>query len=316
MQNDSNVIYYSDFKWKIVGILVFAFYYRHIGDRAPLLDLLQRWEYYVDLIVSILATTLFWEIAKRVILYADKQYPWEKGLLKRAIIQWLMVFGIITPLQIALMFLYNFYLVNRPANFDFSAVFYTDVPLLWLLFSLMQLIYAVLYFRNYLQELENQQVANEFKIYNEYQQLYVAHEALKARVEVLQSGFLPKTEVEKPEISSQEQHLLVHQGNALVPLALQEVAYIFKINDFTLIRTKEKKDFGIDVTLEKLEEILPKSDFFRLNRQLIVHKKSIRQIKPDTYGKLNVELNPAYEEEAGVSRTKAQEFRQWLGLNL
>ncbi|MCU0446854.1 MAG: LytTR family transcriptional regulator DNA-binding domain-containing protein [Microscillaceae bacterium] len=296
--------------------MIFAFYYRHIGDRALLLDLLQRWDYYVDLLVSLLAIILFWEIAKQVILYADKQHPWEKGLLKRAIFQWLAVFGILTPLQIGLMFLYNYYLVNRPANFNFSAVFYTDVPLLWLLFSVMQLIYAVLYFRNYLQQLENQQIANEFKIYDEYRQLYVAHEALKAQAEIWQSNLLPKTEVEKPEISSQEQHLLVQQGNALVPLALQEVAYIFKINDFTLIRTKEKKDFGIDATLEKLEEILPKNDFFRLNRQLIVHKKSIRQIKPDTYGKLNVELSPVYEDEAGVSRTKAQEFRQWLGLNL
>jgi len=109
---------------------------------------------------------------------------------------------------------------------------------------------------------------------------------------------------------------LVQQGNALIPLVLKEVAYIFKINDFTLIRTFERKDFGIDATLEKLEEILPKKDFFRLNRQMIISKKSVKQIKPENYGKLNVELTPTYEEEAGVSRTKAQEFRQWLGLNL
>jgi DNA-binding LytR/AlgR family response regulator len=307
---------YQDTSLRIIGTLVLAFYYRHIGDRAILLDLIQRWQYYVDMGMSIMTTFVFWEIAKRVILYADVHYPWEKGLLPRAIFQWLLTFGIITPLQIGLMFLYNFYLINRPENFDFSSIFYTDVPLLWLLFSVVQFLYAILYFQNYIQQLENQQFAKEYQISSDYRQLFVAHEALKAQMEILQNNTIAKPEPEKTEFLPQEQHLLVHQGNALVPLALPEVAYIFKINDFTLIRTKEKKDFGIDVTLEKLEEILPKNDFFRLNRQLIVHKKSIKQIKPDTYGKLNVELTPAFEEESGVSRTKAQEFRQWLGLNL
>ncbi|MCU0390620.1 MAG: LytTR family transcriptional regulator DNA-binding domain-containing protein [Thermoflexibacter sp.] len=312
---------YKDLKIRIVGTLVFAFFYRHIGERGLFLDLIQTWQYYWDMLACILSTLLFWEIAKRVVLYADKQYPWEKELMKRAVFQWLTVFGIITPIQIVLIFLYNFYIIHRPENFDVAVVFYTDVPLVWLLFSVMQLIYALMYFQNYTQNIENQQFAKEYKITTEYQQLYVAHEALKAQFAVLQEHFPNKNEAEKAELpppitTPQEQHLLVQQGNALIPLALKEVAYIFKINDFTLIRTFDKKDFGIDATLEKLEEILPKVDFFRLNRQIIVAKKSIKQIKPESYGKLHVELTPTYEDEAGVSRTKAQEFRQWLGLNL
>ncbi len=311
---------YKDTKIKIIGILIFAFFYRHIGERATFLYLIQTMQYYIDMLACIISTFVFWEIAKRVILYADKHYPWEKDLLKRGVFQWLTTFGVITPLQIAIIFIYNFHIVYRPENFDFSAVFYTDIPLVWLLFSVMQLIYAILYFQNYIQVTEDKQSNEINQLSNDYQHLYVAHEALKAQLVVLQANIPVIKDTEKVETyytaSSQEQHLLVQQGNALVPLALKEVAYIFKINDFTLIRTFERKDFGIDATLERLEDILPVADFFRLNRQMIVSKKSIKQIKPENYGKLNVELTPAYEEDAGVSRIKAQEFRQWLGLNL
>ncbi len=310
---------YKDIKIKIVGILIFAFFYRHIGERATFLYLIQTKQYYIDMLACIVSTFIFWEIAKRVILYADKYYPWERDLLKRIVFQWLTTFGIITPLQIVIIFVYNFHIVYRPENFDFSAVFYTDVPLVWLLFSVMQMIYAVLYLRNFIQIIENKQSDEINQLVNEYQQLCITYEALKAQLAILQANFLATKDTQKIEASttsSQEQHLLVQQGNALIPLVLKEVAYIFKINDFTLIRTFERKDFGIDATLEKLEEILPKKDFFRLNRQMIISKKSVKQIKPENYGKLNVELTPTYEEEAGVSRTKAQEFRQWLGLNL
>lgn len=320
-QHHTPKITYKDLKIKIVGTLIFAFFYRHIGDRATFLDLIQREQYYIDMLAGILSTFMFWEIVKRVIIYADNSYPWEQELIKRAVFQWLTVFGIITPIQIGLIFLYNFYIVYRPENFDVAAVFYTDVPLVWLLFSVMQLVYAVMYFQTYTQNIENQQFAREHKISSEYQQLYVAHETLKAQLTVLKTHFPSKSETEKQELATplaapQEQHLLVQQGNALIPLALKEVAYIFKINDFTLIRTFDRKDFGIEATLDKLEEILPKAAFFRLNRQIIVTKKSVKQMKPESYGKLNVELTPTYENEAGVSRTKAQEFRLWLGLNL
>jgi DNA-binding LytR/AlgR family response regulator len=312
---------YKDAKVRLFGTLVFAFFYRHIGERGLFLDLIQTWQYYWDMLACILSTALFWEIAKRVIIYADKHYSWQREPVRRAVFQWLTTFSLVTPVQIALIFLYNFYIVHRPENFDVAVVFYTDVPLVWLLFSVMQLVYAVMYFHAHNQDVENQQFAKLYQQTAEYQQLYVAHEALKAQLAILQERFSPKAEAEKVALSTsvappQEQHLLVQQGNALIPLALGEIAYVFKINDFTLIRTFDRKDFGIDITLDKLEEILPKTDFFRLNRQIIVAKKSVKQIKPESYGKLNVELTPACEDEAGVSRTKAQEFRQWLGLNL
>jgi DNA-binding LytR/AlgR family response regulator len=310
---------YKDAKIRLVGTLVFAFFYRHIGERGLFLDLIQTWQYYLDMLACILSTLLFWEIAKRVIIYADKSYPWEREPIRRAVFQWLTTFGLVTPVQIALIFLYNFYLVHRPANVDVAVFFYTDVPLVWLLFSVMQLAYAVMYYQHYIQHSQNQQLAKSYQQATEYQQLYVANEALKAQLAVLQAHVAPKAEAEKappPVVPAHEQHLLVQQGNALIPLALREVAYVFKINDFTLIRTFDRKDFGIDTTLDKLEEMLPPADFFRLNRQIIVAKKSVKQIKPESYGKLHVELTPAYEDEAGVSRTKAQEFRQWLGFNL
>jgi len=149
------------------------------------------------MLACIVSTFIFWEIAKRVILYADKYYPWERDLLKRIVFQWLTTFGIITPLQIVIIFVYNFHIVYRPENFDFSAVFYTDVPLVWLLFSVMQMIYAVLYLRNFIQIIENKQSDEINQLVNEYQQLCITYEALKAQLAILQANFLATKDTQK-----------------------------------------------------------------------------------------------------------------------
>lgn len=280
---------YRDKYFKIPLLLVLAFYYRHIGDRGLLIDLLKDPQYYLDIVVCIATTSLYWYITKNVIIRLDKHHPWERDLFRRLITQWGIVLGILTPIQIVIMYVYNLYIVLRPDNFDFAAVFYTDLPLVWLMFSLVQLTYAVAYYHQ-------------------------RHELLTK-----DSASPPVADLDdKPDVlfPSEPQTLLVQQGNALVPLPLADIAYIYKLNDLTFIRTTNKQDYSAESTLDKLEHILPPYLFFRLNRQMIVARQSVKQILPDTYGKLQVRLTPPFEQEAGVSRTKATDFQKWLGANL
>jgi DNA-binding LytR/AlgR family response regulator len=63
-----------------------------------------------------------------------------------------------------------------------------------------------------------------------------------------------------------------------------------------------------------LEEKLPETDFFRLNRQCIFHRQAIRGFTRIENGKLEVQLkNPTdLPLELTISRTKAGVFKSWF----
>jgi DNA-binding LytR/AlgR family response regulator len=61
-----------------------------------------------------------------------------------------------------------------------------------------------------------------------------------------------------------------------------------------------------------MESILDPQKFFRLNRQMMVSLTAIKQFKPETAGRLTVELHPKNSTLALVSKKKATEFKEWL----
>jgi DNA-binding LytR/AlgR family response regulator len=80
----------------------------------------------------------------------------------------------------------------------------------------------------------------------------------------------------------------------------------------SIIRNREGQSFSIDQTLEQLEEALPKTEFFRLNRQIIAHRQAVRKVESDGTGRLLLHLTPAFSEEVSVSRKKAGVFKAWM----
>jgi DNA-binding LytR/AlgR family response regulator len=59
--------------------------------------------------------------------------------------------------------------------------------------------------------------------------------------------------------------------------------------------------------------MLPPQDFFRANRQYLVHVKSVKDIHPFFNNKLKLTLHPAAEEDVLVSRERAADFKNWMG---
>jgi DNA-binding LytR/AlgR family response regulator len=106
--------------------------------------------------------------------------------------------------------------------------------------------------------------------------------------------------------------LLVNQGKAQVPLNLEEIAYLSVAGDLCVIRSLQGQSYTIDQTLEQLEESLPGSEFFRLNRQIIAHRQAVRKVEAEGSGRLLLQLNPAFSEEVCVSRKKAGVFKKWM----
>lgn len=105
---------------------------------------------------------------------------------------------------------------------------------------------------------------------------------------------------------------LVKNGDQLIPVAQDEIAYFFTAQEITCLVRRDGKQFLVDYTLEELDRLLNPTLFFRLNRQFTASIPSISRIHTYFNGKLKVEMLPPPNQEVLVSREKAALFKAWL----
>lgn len=109
------------------------------------------------------------------------------------------------------------------------------------------------------------------------------------------------------------ERFLVKQGQKMISINTDQVAYFLASNKLNYIITKEKQKFMIDQTLEEIEDMVDPKMFFRANRQLILSQDVVRAIYPWFKGKLKVDVTVPAEEEVLISREKATAFKEWMG---
>jgi DNA-binding LytR/AlgR family response regulator len=106
---------------------------------------------------------------------------------------------------------------------------------------------------------------------------------------------------------------LVKQGQKMLSVSLDEIAYFTARNTLNFIVTRSKQKYMIDYPLDEIEPLVPPRQFFRANRQYIVAHDIITAIHGWFNGKLKLELAVPVEEEIVVSREKAPLFKTWMG---
>ncbi len=105
---------------------------------------------------------------------------------------------------------------------------------------------------------------------------------------------------------------LVHQRDLLIPLKVEDIAYItinaglVKAIDFS------NKSYILDEKLEDIEASLNPEQFFRANRQYIVQRRAITNITIYFNGKLILNIEPKPAERIIVSKMKAPMIKKWM----
>lgn len=105
----------------------------------------------------------------------------------------------------------------------------------------------------------------------------------------------------------------VKLGNKEIKIKFGQIMAFYSEGKQTWIVTRELKRFPADLSLDKLEQIVPEN-FFRVNRKYLLIPETIRAISPDTYGKVRAEVIEALNSEPVlvISRDKAAAFKQWF----
>lgn len=105
--------------------------------------------------------------------------------------------------------------------------------------------------------------------------------------------------------------ILVYRKNEIFPVKLNSIALFYRKYDITHLYTFDRKTFLINWTLDKIQQ-LDDENFFRANRQYIIHRNAVHSISKNFNRKLTVKLTIPIEEAVTISKKKATLFLDWL----
>ena len=105
---------------------------------------------------------------------------------------------------------------------------------------------------------------------------------------------------------------LVHRGERIIPISAANAALFVVRDGITYLHSFRNEQFALDGTLEAAEQRLG-SDFFRLNRQTLVHRKAVAYVERYFARKLLVKTTVPVAEQLIVSKANAGRFLTWLG---
>lgn len=112
--------------------------------------------------------------------------------------------------------------------------------------------------------------------------------------------------------SSYKNQIVIKLGQKIILLPIEDIAYIYSKEKITYYCNRKNQIFPSYTSLDKIQEELDPSVFFRINRQLIAHKKAIVDIKMIEKSKILIQLIPTYAEEVIISTEKSTQFKNWL----
>ena len=142
---------------------------------------------------------------------------------------------------------------------------------------------------------------------SKFQKLKVAGNAdinIDSLVKELQQKLQPK---------EYRKRFLVKLGQKLVSVEIDEIAYFYSDGRLNFFKTSDNKKFVVDYTMDELEEMLDPEKYFRVSRSFYVSVNSIDKIDDYFGNRLILQLQPAVDKEALVSREKVTEFKKWMG---
>jgi len=106
-------------------------------------------------------------------------------------------------------------------------------------------------------------------------------------------------------------NFLIPHKDKYIPLAVNDIAYIFSENKIAKIVTLDNRFFYESCSLDEMQRQIDPSSFFRANRQFIISHKAIKDISLWFDSKISVNLLIDTPEKIIISRTKVAEFKDW-----
>ena len=112
--------------------------------------------------------------------------------------------------------------------------------------------------------------------------------------------------------SVKKNRFLVSVGDTFRYVDASDIAFFYSEDKYNYLHTFGGKRYIINYSLEQLEAMLERNDFFRVSRSCIAHIKSVRKVSKFFGGRLLVSFSPECPLEVIVSRSRADGFLKWM----
>jgi DNA-binding LytR/AlgR family response regulator len=105
---------------------------------------------------------------------------------------------------------------------------------------------------------------------------------------------------------------IVRFNDRIVPLQTSNIAFVYSEEKNNYLTTFDGERYVIDSSLDVISDELNPSLFFRISRGCIVNTKAIQSIIKQAGGRLLIKSNPPASFEMTVSRSRVDDFLEWL----
>jgi DNA-binding LytR/AlgR family response regulator len=101
-------------------------------------------------------------------------------------------------------------------------------------------------------------------------------------------------------------------GARIKTFNIDEIAYFYSEESMSFMVLRDKGEYPLDESLDKLGGMVNPKDFFRINRQYLIGLKAIKNVHVFPKSRLKIELYPPSKTEVFVSLDKVTKFKDWL----
>jgi two-component system, LytTR family, response regulator LytT len=117
----------------------------------------------------------------------------------------------------------------------------------------------------------------------------------------------------RPANSNFKERFLVKQGQRMLSVPVNQIAYFFSDERFIFFRTFDNQKFLLEYRMEQLEKLLSPDLFFRINRSFIISLTTVKEIHSYFGNRFKLYLSPVADKDVIVSRKRMTDFKEWLG---
>ena len=109
-----------------------------------------------------------------------------------------------------------------------------------------------------------------------------------------------------------KKRFLIRENNKLKLVDISHVACFYSDEGQTHLVDRSGKDYLIEFTLERLENLLNPEQFFRINRKVTISIDEIHSVEDYFNNRLKIRLNSRFNMDMVVSRNRVRDFKSWL----
>ena len=113
--------------------------------------------------------------------------------------------------------------------------------------------------------------------------------------------------------ATQKRRIILKGGEDYVVYKTQDIAYFFlQHKTIFLVGFRNGERLRVGGTLRDIHLMLDTADFYRVNKNYIVHIQAIVCLKSCDVSKVELILDPPTAEPVFISQLRTSDFREWI----